>query len=321
LAFPLIAAAVGSLPFALVTAAFVVPVVYIVYLYDVDAWEDRPIPVILLAFGAGGVLALLFTTLWREVIFRDDFRVLTSAISGTVRLKDLMILCLLVPVVGEVLREAGPIALLRQRRFDDLLDGITFGVTSGVAFAAFETLVEYRAVIVNGPARSGHLNAALWVSIVLTQALIKPLVYGTATGLACAAFSGIGEGYDGFKPKYFAAFGQAIIANIAFQLGLYLFGLVEGTAGAVLGMLWGVVVAGVLLLRTRYTLHSALLEAALQSTRAGSATRHATRDSGYCSHCHMPLADGSLFCVSCGNSVRAQSKTVQTFNTSATVPQ
>ncbi len=40
--------------------------------------------------------------------------------------------------------------------------------------------------------------------------VVKSLIYGTATGIAVASFSGKGEGYDGFTPTYFANFGLAV---------------------------------------------------------------------------------------------------------------
>ena len=60
---PVVAAAVGWVPFALVAAAAAVPVVFTIYLYDVNEWEDEPIPVVVATLGAGaalGALAALF---------------------------------------------------------------------------------------------------------------------------------------------------------------------------------------------------------------------------------------------------------------------
>src|SRR5688500_11224767 len=47
LAVPVVAAVLGYLPFAFATACVVVPVVYLLYLYDVNEWEDQPITVVL----------------------------------------------------------------------------------------------------------------------------------------------------------------------------------------------------------------------------------------------------------------------------------
>ena len=41
----LVAAIFGAMPIAVLVAAFAIPLVYIVYIYDVNLWEDEPFPV------------------------------------------------------------------------------------------------------------------------------------------------------------------------------------------------------------------------------------------------------------------------------------
>jgi hypothetical protein len=64
LALTVITAALGVLPVAIMIAAFAIPIVYILYLYDVNLWEDEPVPVVAAAFVVTGVLAAVFTWLW-----------------------------------------------------------------------------------------------------------------------------------------------------------------------------------------------------------------------------------------------------------------
>ena len=45
-----VTAALGALPVAIMVAAFAIPIVYILYLYDVNLWEDEPVPVVAAAF-------------------------------------------------------------------------------------------------------------------------------------------------------------------------------------------------------------------------------------------------------------------------------
>jgi hypothetical protein len=61
-----VTAALGALPVAIMIAAFAIPIVYILYLYDVNLWEDEPIPVVAAAFVLTGVLAAVFTWLWSD---------------------------------------------------------------------------------------------------------------------------------------------------------------------------------------------------------------------------------------------------------------
>ena len=54
----LVAAIFGAMPIAVLVAAFAVPVVYIVYIYDVNLWEDEPLLVTGLAFLLTGALTV-----------------------------------------------------------------------------------------------------------------------------------------------------------------------------------------------------------------------------------------------------------------------
>jgi hypothetical protein len=314
LAVPLGAAVFGFLPFALATAALVVPVVYLLYLYDVNQWEDEPVPVVLGTVVFAGVLSVAFTLVWKDAILGGSVRFLARTHGTTLDVKTLLVVGLLVPVVSEVLKEAGPLWLASRDRFDDLIDGLTFGVASGAAYAAAETLVLNRELIFSGVSHYDHANVAAWVSLVVTAGLVKPIVYGSATGIACASYSGLGEGYDGFKPAYFRGLAEAIGANIAFQVGLYLTGLAAGTTGVMLGLGWGLIVAGYLVLRLRFLLHFALLEGALEATRNASTLKSSSRDIGFCPECELPLLDGANFCSACGAAVRAGSKITRRAN-------
>ena len=112
-------------------------------------------------------------------------------------------------------------------------------------------------------------------------------------------------GYDGFKPGYFRGLAEALVANILFQGGLFFAARVEGTTGAVLGLVWGALIAAVLVVRLRYLLHYAVLEAALEAASTGGALKDTAHGTAYCPSCEMPLMVGANFCVVCGTSVRA----------------
>ena len=314
LLIPVLAGALGYLAFAFVAAALVVPAVYVVYMYDVNQWEDQPLGVVLGAVGAAAALGVGFTFLWHAGLLGDDLSPVDFDGNGTgIRWSSFLVLVLLVPIVGEVLKQVGPILLARRPAFDDMIDGLTFGVAAGAAFAAAETIVVNRGLF----STFGQIDspdAGFWVSLILSAAVVKPIVYGAATGIAVASFSGLGAGYDGFKPGYFRGLAEALIANIVFQGGLFFTARIEGTTGAVLGLVWGALVAAVLVVRLRYLLHFAVLEAALAAAATGSQLKDTTRGTAYCPSCEMPLLAGANFCVACGTSVRAGSKLTRARN-------
>jgi RsiW-degrading membrane proteinase PrsW (M82 family) len=302
-----VTAAVGALPVAIMVAAFAIPIVYILYLYDVNLWEDEPIPVVAAAFLLTGVLAAVFTWLWSDQIGLS-LDTIGSNDAGPVG-RDLLILLLLVPVVSVLIQQVGPLYLASRPRYDDLMDGFTFGVVAGVGFACFETLVLHWGWISGGFAGPGS-GAGTWISIVVLQGFVKPLIYGSVTGLAAAEFSGLGEGYDGFNPRWVIGVLQAIVVNALFQGGVYLLGFVGGQGswiGAVLGVLWGLLLLGALIVLVRTVLHKGLLEAALESAARGG-SNHASGELAFCTRCEMPLLAHSDFCSACGNAVRSVPK-------------
>ena len=306
----LVAAIFGAMPIAVLVAAFAVPLVYIVYMYDVNLWEDEPIPVTGLAFGLTGALALVWTVVW--TLLRGPVSFAAPSFDGTgdgaPALGTFLLVALLVPVVGEAIRQVGPVLLASRPQFDDLMDGLTFGVISGVAYATFDTLVRHWALLTGGLQSS---DPGLWVSLIFLEGFVKPLLMGTATGLACAEFSGLGGGYDGFTPRYLRAVVLAVVANVAYQAGTYLFSFVgSATLGVLLSILWGLFILGILVLRLRVVLHTGLMEAALE---------HAARTAGvgpdgelfFCSQCEMPLQPGAAFCAACGTAVAATANAVR----------
>jgi RsiW-degrading membrane proteinase PrsW (M82 family) len=312
---PLVAGALGFLAFAFVAAAVVVPAIYVVYMYDVNQWEDQPIGVVLGAIGAAAALGVGFTFLWHAGLLDSN----VSSVSfdgngaGGVRWSSLLVLVLLVPILGEVLKQVGPLVLASRPQFDDMIDGLTFGVAAGAAFAAAETIVVNRGLF-SSFGQIDSPDAGFWVSLILSAAVVKPIVYGAATGIAVASYSGLGAGYDGFKPGYFRGLAEALIANVVFQGGLFFAARLEGTKGAVVGLVWGALIAAALVVRLRYLLHFAVLEAALEAASIGTGLKDSAQGTAYCPSCEMPLLQGANFCVACGTSVRAGSKVTRARN-------
>ena len=312
---PVVAGALGFLAFAFVAAAVVVPAIYVVYMYDVNQWEDQPIGVVLGAIGAAAALGVGFTFLWHAGILDSNVSSVNFDGNGAggVRWSSLLVLVLLVPIVGEALKQVGPLVLAGRPLFDDMIDGLTFGVAAGAAFAAAETIVVNRGLF-SSFGQVDSPNAGFWVSLILSAAVVKPIVYGAATGIAVASYSGLGAGYDGFKPAYFRGLAEALIANIVFQGGLFFAARLEGTKGAVVGLVWGALIAAALVVRLRYLLHFAVLEAALEAAATGTGLKDSALGTAYCPSCEMPLLHGANFCVACGTSVRAGSKVTRARN-------
>ena len=301
----LIAAIFGAMPIAVLVAAFAVPVVYIVYIYDVNIWEDEPVIVIGLAFLLTGALTVGFTILWTYLRGPVPYGTTTydGSLSAAPTVGNFLLVALAVPIVGEAIRQIGPVLLARRPEFDDLMDGLTFGVVSGLSYACFDTLTRHWDLLTGGLQGS---DPGLWVSLIFLEGFVKPMIIGTASGIAVAEFSGLGRGYDGFTPRYFRGVGEAILANSAYQAGTYLFSFVgDATLGVILSILWGLLILAILILRVRNVLHVGLMEAALERSARGSGTAGELQ---YCAQCEMPLLEHAAFCNACGTSVQVQAK-------------
>jgi hypothetical protein len=303
----LIAAIFGAMPIAVLVAAFAVPVVYIVYIYDVNLWEDEPLIVTGLAFLLTGALTVGFTILWTYLRGPVPYGTTTyeGSLSAAPTVGTFLLVALVVPIVGEAIRQIGPVLLVSRPEFDDLMDGLTFGVISGVSYSCFDTLVRHWDLLTGGLQGS---DPGLWMSLIFLEGFVKPLIIGTASGIAVAEFSGLGRGYDGFTPRYFRGVGEAILANAAYQAGTYLFSFVgNATLGVVLSILWGLLILAILILRVRSVLHAGLMEAALERS-ARDRGMVSTTELQYCAQCEMPLLEHAAFCNACGTAVRVQPK-------------
>lgn len=311
----LIAAIFGALPVAVLIAAFAVPIVYIVYVYDVNLWDDQPIPVTVMAFILTGGLATVFLVILKLTGLLAPARPVTELQGGIevggATLTGVLVAVLLVPIVGEIIRNIGPVFLASRPRFDDLMDGLTFGIIAGVAYSAADTLVRHWSSLTGGFIEVA--DPGTWASLIFLEGFVKPLVIGSATGIACAEFAGLGRGYDGFTTRYLRGFLEAVLANALYSGGVYLLGLVENpTLRVMLQVGWGLIILALLIIRIRTALQTALMEDALEhAAREGFGEEDGVGDDGhlhFCPRCEMPLVPRAAFCNACGTSARTRSK-------------
>src|SRR5207248_10842230 len=80
----------------------------------------------------------------------------------------------------------GPLWLLRYRRFNDVLDGVTFGTSSAAAFAGAEAIT-YGFSILSGGLRPGGA-VWQWLGRLMTIAVAIPALEMAAAGAVGGAF-------------------------------------------------------------------------------------------------------------------------------------
>jgi hypothetical protein len=301
----MVLALTGFLGAAVAAGAVLLPAVYFLYLLESRVWQSAAGPVVLGVIALPAVLAVLVQSVtslssWGRELSGVIISMQTLS-PGAVPLAPMLGLAVFTSAAVVLATNAGPVLLARRPMFDDLLDGFTFGVAAGFTYAAVETAIAFREVFL-GPAlqSTGPLP---WGPVLVQAFLIKPVIYALTAGVAISAFSGKGEGYDGFRPAYVGAVAIAMATIALYWLGLH--ALQSWPSGPALALIWGLVVSATVVLRARRVLQDGLLEKAIQAVRAGRRSRAGPRTPVDCQECEMPLLPASAFCAACGVSLRA----------------
>ena len=287
----------GLITAALLAAAFFVPVLYLIYLYEAQVYRDAPAPVLGFTIGGGIILGIIVT------LITDGFtNPLTLGITGVYDAGALVLLAIVVPIIQEIVKPI-PALLLRGRpAFRETVDGLVFGVAAGLGFSIAETLVRFSRVLGNLPL---HTNPGNWIYSLLTLSVLLPLLQGSATGAITAALWRMGRGRAGGRE--IGAIVLAFAAHIAFVLASQL--LQTNAWTPLLVLFWQAMVVGALLIYIRYMLHHALLE---ESAHLGFAET-------ICPNCHRHIMAAG-FCPNCGKALTAAPASVTTTRTPVATP-
>jgi hypothetical protein len=89
------------------------------------------------------------------------------------------------PLVGLALALVGPLVLLANRKFNDVLDGVTFGAASAVCLAGAQALVDGSSLFTQGLRPVGA--AAPWVFRMLSQGVLIPVLWASSVGIVGGA--------------------------------------------------------------------------------------------------------------------------------------
>jgi len=166
-------------PVALIAAALLLPLLVVLYLVDVNAYEDEPVWALSLTMGWGAIAGVGFGLLALAV----EPSPATVIVSGTSHY--LVVQGLLLPFCGFFVLLGGPLVLLRYHRFNAVLDGVTFGASTAAAFSGAQAIT-YSAHLIGAGLRPG--GAVLpWIWRLLSFGLGMPIVTMGAAAAACAA--------------------------------------------------------------------------------------------------------------------------------------
>jgi ribosomal protein L32 len=171
-------AVLGLFPVAVVAAAALVPLVMVTYVYDVDLYEDEPLRVYALTLAWGAAAGAAMGLFLRATVESDPLGPGPDATFIVLR-------GVAVPLLSVALMLVGPLVLLPYRRFNDVLDGASFGATSAVAFVGAQVVAQSIDLFGAGLRPGG--DSLLWIARLLTHGVALPLVAAGAVGAICGA--------------------------------------------------------------------------------------------------------------------------------------
>jgi len=156
---------VHLLPAVLVLGALLVPVTFVVYLFERLDVRPEILPTLAVCFWAGGSIGVAAAGFLEYQTLRD---------LGTLPM-------LVVGVIEESVKLAFPLWLLLRGRFRSPSAGLLFGVASGMGFAALETMGYGLVALIQSRGQIGPTE-----DVLLIRGLLSPIGHAAWTGLVCA---------------------------------------------------------------------------------------------------------------------------------------
>jgi RsiW-degrading membrane proteinase PrsW (M82 family) len=273
----------GLIVASVLAAAVLVPALYLVYLYEAQVYRDEPAKVLGMTMAAGIVLGVVVSLVANAIWSVSPLHLPKGAgyILGA---------CVVLPIVQEVLKPLPVLALRGQAKFNETIDGLTFGVAAGLGFAGAQTIVDFSKFIASEPV---HATSGDWLATVLAITVLTPLLQGTCTGIVAAVLwkpSRLGN------PLYAVGLPIALGAHVLYSAVSQL--LQDGNVSLYVVLFFQAAVVGLLLVYARHVIHYALLDEA--------------KDLGFqvvtCPHCRHHVGAAG-FCPLCGGAVTAGPRT------------
>jgi RsiW-degrading membrane proteinase PrsW (M82 family) len=186
-------------PTVILIGAFLVPVVYVTYLYEADALYDVPTGTLWLTFFYGGVLGTIAAQLLEQRL------VLNMGLLGMLG----------VGFSEEIAKPLGVLWLARRHEYRAGRHGFLLGAAAGMGFAAFETMGYGFTFLI---ASRGNLDVL--GEVLLTRGVLSPMAHAAWTALVVGVFWREGRRVNG------AVIGAFVTAVVLHALWDYTAGLI-----------------------------------------------------------------------------------------------
>jgi len=272
---------------ATAVATFLLPGLYLLYLYEVEVYESEPWLVIGTTMVAGAILGFLFTTYAGGAVAELN---LTGDSSSAFLLAGVA-----TPIVAQALMLAGPLFLyLYRSHFREPLDGLTFGAASALGFTLASSLTAFWPLIAGPLIGSG--STLDWALLLLQAGILIALINASTTGMITAAVWLHRYDLRRSRGAWYASVLTALVVALGMQivLAMLTFAVPDLFTQVVIRTLAAVG----LLLYLRVVIHESLM--------AEGAVHEIGPDSP-CPECHR-VVPAMLYCPSCGVNRAAASK-------------
>ncbi len=166
---------------AIAVAAAAVPLLYLLYLYEVEVYDEEPSLVVGLTFGLG----LLLGVPWAIFTGRTVTIALLHGMTTGHTAGDVLTAGILLPLLAQVVMLVGSVVLYFTGRYREPLDGFTFGAAGALGFTLATTLVNLAPELRLGPV--GGAPVLTNVLMVLGRGLLIPFLNASTTGCIAGA--------------------------------------------------------------------------------------------------------------------------------------
>lgn len=155
-----------------VAAAFLPPVIYLMFVRNVERIDREPWGRVFAVFFYGALVSVLIA-LGLEAAFHTDYQ-REYEIKGFALTDALLLVVVVAPLVEEFSK--GLAVRIARRHINELEDGIIYGAAAGLGFSATENIIyELHALQTDGT------TAFLWLALV--RSITACFLHATATGL------------------------------------------------------------------------------------------------------------------------------------------
>jgi len=264
---------------ATIAAVFLLPVLYLLYVYEVEVYDSEPWLLIAATMVAGAILGYAFTSLTGRAVSGLEM----SGDTGT----EFLLAGVVIPIVGQALMLVGPLFLYFYRPgLREPLDGLTFGAASALGFTLATTLTSIWPLMAGPLVGSG--SPLDWSLRLLNSGLLIMLINAGTTSLVTASVWLSRYDLRRAARGWEASVLTTLVVAVGFQVILGIMSVVVTDLVLEVGIHAVAVVA--LLVYMRLVIHQSLL---------AEGAAHEIGPDAACPECHR-IVPTMLFCPACG---------------------